>query len=56
VRRLAPAGRLFTFATRWLGRPRISAAKQRLLDCYGSQDSIARFRYMAAREGLQSIR
>jgi LmbE family N-acetylglucosaminyl deacetylase len=56
VRRLAPAGRLFTFATRWLGRPRISAAKQRLLDCYGSQDSIALFRCMAQREDLRPIR
>jgi LmbE family N-acetylglucosaminyl deacetylase len=55
VRRLAPAGRLFTFGTRWLARPRMSVAKERLLECYGSQD-IAGARYMAEREVLLPIR
>ncbi|MGB2604888.1 MAG: PIG-L family deacetylase [Candidatus Sulfotelmatobacter sp.] len=56
VRRLVPTERLFTFATRWLARPHISAAKQRLLDCYVSQDSIERFRYMSEREFLRPSR
>jgi LmbE family N-acetylglucosaminyl deacetylase len=55
VRHLVPVGRLLTFTTRWLGSPRISAAKQKLLDCYESQESIALFHYMAEREGLRLI-
>ena len=53
VRCLVPACRLFTFGTRWLGRPHMSIAKQQLLRCYRSQNAIDLFRYMAEREVLQ---
>ena len=53
VVRLAPRDRLFVFGTRWWGRSRISSAKQRLLDCYQSQESVRRFRYLAGRERIR---
>jgi len=56
VCRLAPRDRIFVFGARWWGRSRISAAKEQLLACYQSQESIRRFRYLAGRECLRALR
>lgn len=52
VRKLAPPHRLHVFGVQWWRRGNLSAAKQRLLACYPSQDSVRRFHFLAARESL----
>lgn len=55
VCRIAPRDRIWVFATRWWGPPRISPRKRQLLSVYRNQPSIHRYRFMAERENLKPL-